>query len=57
MSTNQANQANQANQSNQTHHSNHSNQKPKQWNPNDVNTKLNNVVYNQLPVISNSENI
>ena len=55
--SNQANQENKTNQSNQTHHSNHSNQKPKQWNPNDVNTKLNNVVYNQLPVISNSENI
>ena len=55
--SNQENKTNQSNQTHQTHNSNHSNQKPKQWNPNDVNTKLNNVVYNQLPVISNSENI
>ena len=27
--------------------------KPKQWNPNDVNLKTNNVVYNDLPVMSN----
>jgi len=41
----------------QSNQSNQSNQKPQQWNPNDVNTKLNNVVYNQLPVISNAEPI
>ena len=31
--------------------------KPQQWNPLDVNSKLQNVVYNQLPIISNSERI
>jgi len=31
--------------------------KPQQWNPLDVNSKLQNVVYNQLPVLSNSERI
>ena len=31
--------------------------KPQQWNPLDVNSKLQNVVYNQLPVISNHERI
>ena len=38
----------QTNQTNQT-------MKPKQWNPSDVNGKLQNVVYNNLPIISNSE--
>ena len=30
---------------------------PQHWNPLDVNSKLQNVVYNQLPIISNSERI
>ena len=30
--------------------------RPKQWNPNDVNGTLKNVVYNQMPVLSNNEN-
>ena len=29
--------------------------KPQQWNPTDVNGVLKNVVYNQLPIISNAE--
>ena len=43
-------------QSNTQQQSRHNN-KPQQWNPLDVNTKLQNVVYNQLPIISNSERI
>jgi hypothetical protein len=31
--------------------------KPKQWNSKDINGNLQNVVYNQLPVISNSERV
>lgn len=31
--------------------------KPQQWNPTDVNGKLQNVVYSQFPVISNSERV
>ena len=47
----QTNQTNQTNQANQIHQQ----MKPKQWNPSDVNGKLQNVVYNNLPIISNSE--
>jgi hypothetical protein len=32
-------------------------QKPQQWNPTDVNGKLQNVVYNQMPIFSNSERV
>jgi hypothetical protein len=31
--------------------------KTQQWNPTDVNGKLQNVVYNQLPIISNTERV
>ena len=66
--TNQSNQSNQSNQNNKTNYpqqnttqpQNNTQQrimKPQQWNPLDVNSKLQNVVYNQLPIISNSERI
>ena len=35
----------------------HKIQQPQQWNPTDVNGKLKNVVYNQLPIISNTERV
>jgi hypothetical protein len=66
--SNQSNQSKQSKQSNQSKQLQPNNiqppniqsrqhMKPQQWNPLDVNSKLQNVVYNQLPVISNSERI
>jgi hypothetical protein len=48
-------QQNQQNQQNATQFQQKPLQKPQQWNPMDVNGKLQNVVYNQMPIFSNSE--
>ena len=67
--TNQSNQSNQTNYPQQLQNKSQNtlqqrqpntqqrSMKPQQWNPLDVNSKLQNVVYNQLPIISNSERI
>ena len=44
-------------QQHQQHQQHQQQIKPKQWNSKDVNGHLQNVVYNQLPVISNSERV
>ena len=60
--SNQSGKSNQNNQSSNVHSvGNQSGQSsqhhyPKQWNPNDVNGTLKNVVYNQMPMLSNNEN-
>ena len=48
-------QPKQSNQPQQNNQSNQPSQNMRQWNSNDINGNLKNVVYNQLPVQSNSE--
>ena len=57
--TNQQQQSNQQlnQQSNQQQLNHQQQMKPRQWNSKDINGNLQNVVYNQLPVISNSERV